>query len=68
MPSPSPLLRKTTSTPLQQAAPDLNALYAELHPMDSGPVKEEQPIFQMRVTDLALPKGAALRRLLSGRK
>jgi len=33
--------------------------------MDRGPVKEEQPLFQVRLIDLAVPKGAAMQHQLS---
>ena len=65
MPSPSPVPRKAAPTPPQHPALDLNALYAHFHPMDRGPVKEERPLFQIRATDLAVPKVNALRAQLS---
>ncbi len=66
MPSPSsPVPCKAASTSPTYPAPDLSARYANLHPIGLGHVEAEQPLFQMRVIDLAVPKGDALRRLLS---
>ena len=65
MPSPSPVPHNTAPSSLPHPAPDLNALYVHFHPMDRGPVKAEQPIFQGRLIDLAVPKVNALRTQLS---